>query len=81
MKIRVLFFAQLKELFGKEESVVEVKEGTTAEELTRALMRQSNLRQLESLSFLYAVNEQFESGDKELRVQAVLAIMMPVAGG
>ncbi len=81
MKIRVLFFAQLKEAFGKEESVIEVKEGMTVGELAQLLMRQSNLRQLESLPLLYAVNEQFESGDKKLRDQDVLAMMTPVAGG
>lgn len=81
MKIRVLFFAQLKEVFGKEESLTEVQEGTTAKDLAQSFIRQANSRQLESLPFLYAVNERFESGDKKLRDQDVLAIMTPMAGG
>ena len=81
MKIRVLFFAQLREAFGKEECIVETKEGITAEGLVRLLIRQAGLRQLATLSLLYAVNEQFENGDKRLKDQDILAVMMPVAGG
>ena len=81
MTIHVLFFAQLRESFGKEQWVVEVLDGITAKELTQSLIHRCNLRSLESFPFLYAVNEQFENGDKKLKDQDVLAVMMPVAGG
>lgn len=81
MKVRVLFFAQLREAFGDQERVVEVEEGMTARGLADQLLDQANLKSLRSLPLLYAVNEHLVAGEKALYDKDTLALMPPVAGG
>lgn len=81
MKIKVLFFAQLREALGEQERVVEVQEEITAKKLACQLLEQAGLRSLKSLPLLYAVNEQLVTGQRVLCNQDILALMPPVAGG
>ncbi len=81
MKIKVLFFAQLREALGEQERVVQAPEKSTVKKLVCQLLEQAGLRSLESLPLLYAVNEQLVSGDEELSDEDTLALMPPVAGG
>lgn len=81
MKIKVLFFAQLREAFRGQERIVEVRQGITVKELASQLFEQADVRSLRSLPLLYAVNEQLVTGEKVLCNQDILALMPPVAGG
>ena len=81
MKVRVLLLAQLREIFGKDEWIVQVREGTTVEELACELIQKSGHVLLARIPLLYAVNEQFESGRKKLKDRDVVALMPPVSGG
>ena len=81
MKIKVLFFAQLRKALGTAEKVVEVKEGTTAGELSESLVGPLGFGGSERLPLLFAVNENFTQADERLSENDVLAIMTPVAGG
>jgi molybdopterin converting factor small subunit len=78
VKIKVLFFARLRETFGASEKIVEIQEGGTIRDLAESLFgRESD--QLSSL--LYAVNENFALPDRCLVEWDCLAIMTPVSGG
>jgi molybdopterin converting factor subunit 1 len=81
MKIKVLFFAQLREALGEQERIVEVQEEITARKLACQLLEQAGLQSLKSLPLLYAVNEHLVRGEEKLSDENVLALMPPVAGG
>ncbi|MGH7197708.1 MAG: MoaD/ThiS family protein [Candidatus Omnitrophota bacterium] len=88
MKVRVLFFAQLRELSGEAERFVETAEGTTAGELADRLLRRpggllamTDPGALGTVPLLFAVNENFVCSDEKLRDRDVLALMTPVSGG
>lgn len=81
MKVKVLFFAQLKEFFGESERTVEVEEGTTVSELASLLVDELKRSAVKMLPLRYAVNEKFEDGAKPLQHHDVLALIPPVSGG
>ncbi len=78
MKVRVLFFAGLKEMFGPGRTV-EVPAGSSVGEVARALMASSE--EAARWPVLYAVNENFETPEKVLRDGDHLAVMTPMSGG
>ena len=80
MQIRVLFFAELGEIFGSHR-VVEASEGSTIRDITETFSKESKQFSLKKTSLLYAVNENFESIEKMLADQDRLAIMTPMCGG
>ncbi len=80
MNIKILFFAQLREVFGAAEHVIDVNNGLTAGELAQRLLRRPG-GLLAMTHILYAVNENFVSPDEKLRHGDTLALMTPVAGG
>lgn len=84
MRIKVLFFAQLREAFGTGERTLEAVEGTTVAEIIHLFLKDSGsdpLMRLGELPLLYAVNEELVAKDKRLRDQDTVAILPPVAGG
>jgi molybdopterin converting factor small subunit len=81
MKIRVLFFAQLKDIFGAGETVLECPENALVKEAVFLLLKQKGFSSLPVAALKYAVNENFENPDKKLRAGDVLALMTPVSGG
>lgn len=81
MKVRVLFFAQLREAFGTGEKVVEIEGSASIDRMMTTLLGDSKLTPLRSLPIRYAVNETFVSGDELLQDQDRLALIPPVAGG
>ena len=46
MKVKVRFFATLREVFGGEEKVVELKDGSNIQDLLDALCRSQRCRQV-----------------------------------
>ena len=80
MKIKIIFFAELREIFGSHRHL-EIAEGQKvshvsdllAEESARFLEKQKSLR--------YAVNEDFVAPERTLRDKDCLAILMPMSGG
>ena len=81
MKVKVLFFAQLKDFFGTSEQVMEIENGTTVGELVHSVMKGSSYDRSQPLPFRYAINEHLESEGKELKDQDILAVLPPVSGG
>ena len=80
MKIRVLFFAELKEIFGSHRSM-EVPDGCSIGDIALQLAGSSDKFMPGKRSLVYAVNENFENPDKELQDGDHLAIMTPMSGG
>ena len=80
MKIKVLFFAELKEIFGAHR-LMEVPEGLKIEEVVSRMAGISDKFISQKRPLVYAVNENFETQDKKLRDGDCLAIMTPMSGG
>ena len=80
MKIRVLFFAELREIFGSSRWL-DVRENTTIEEVVDLLAGESGPLYSKKSSLVYAINENFETGEKKLSDQDELALMTPMSGG
>ena len=81
MTVKVLFFARLREIFGETYRFVRVPEGTSVDEIIRILSPESEELLLNKIPLVYAVNQNFEDGEKRLSDQDELAIMMPMSGG
>lgn len=81
LTVRLLLFAQFRELLGDRERSVEVSEGTTPRALL-ARLSAGNPR-LEALQSVvrFLVNSEFVSGVEPLREGDELAFVPPVAGG
>jgi len=80
MKIRLLFFAVLRDIVGKSEADVEVAEGTRAADLWEQL--RAKHRQLAAYAQpMTAVNESYVRPDEVLREGDEVAFIPPVAGG
>ena len=81
MRIRILFFAQLRDALRTEESSVEANEGATVGEVVRSVLRDPRLDRFKELPMRFAVNEHFEELNRTLHDQDTLAFLPPVAGG
>lgn len=81
MKVRLLFFAVLRDVAGKEREELNVPEGTRARDVWESLRQQyrdlADYRQPP----LAAINEEYASPDTPLREGDELAFIPPVAGG
>ena len=78
MKIKILFFAHAREIFGETARVVELPEGSSIE---AAVEKLGGGPALKEIPLIFAVNENFEPAEKILSPNDHLAIMMPTAGG
>lgn len=74
MKIRVLYFAAIRELMNRSEDTIEVAPGATAASLARQLIGSD-------ATLLFAVNDELVSRDYELDDDDQLAFIPPMAGG
>ncbi len=81
MKVQVLFFARLKEIFGESSRWMSLREGASIHELVGLLRHESEELGLDQVPLVYAVNEDFTEGERILRDQDTLALMTPMAGG
>jgi len=79
MKVRILYFARLRETLSIDEETIELPEGTTVETLLGIL--QNRHQALRRLRFLAAVNEEYASPSRGLREGDVVALFPPVSGG
>lgn len=73
MKVRLLFFADLKERFGAE-SREEIPDGMRVGEL-------ASQRGLGGAGLLFAVNEEFSEPETVLKENDVVAFLRPMSGG
>jgi molybdopterin converting factor subunit 1 len=81
MKIRLLFFAVLRDIAGRDEKVIVVPEGTRAGDVWLRLRdRHPELRDYIQPPMI-AVNESYVGAEELLRDGDELAFIPPVAGG
>ena len=80
MRIKVLFFAELKEIFGQSR-LIDLDEGSTIRKIVDLLAGESDRFYSEKTSLVYAVNENFETTEKKLKNGDELALMTPMSGG
>ncbi|MBI4549503.1 MAG: MoaD/ThiS family protein [Candidatus Omnitrophica bacterium] len=80
MKIKVSFFAQLRNFFGTESCVMEISDGATAGELLQRVCGFSRALP-PGFPVLMAVNEHYVPHPYRLREGDDIALMPPVAGG
>jgi molybdopterin converting factor subunit 1 len=81
MRVRVLYFGVLKEIFGREDEMVELKEGSDVSGLL-AVYRESGRAPVnlwESLAV--AVNQEYARAGDLLRDGDEVALLPPVSGG
>ena len=81
MKVRVLFFAQLKDMFGESECMRECDQGLSVRELVHSMAEERDLKECLNVPMLYAVNEEFATSNHELHDGDVVALLPPVSGG
>ncbi|MGA8807287.1 MAG: molybdopterin converting factor subunit 1 [Thermoanaerobaculia bacterium] len=81
MKIRLLFFAVLRDIAGRNEKEIDVPEGTSAGDVWLRLRdRHPELRDYVQPPMI-AVNESYVSAGERLHDGDELAFIPPVAGG
>lgn len=81
MKIRVRYFAIIRETLGRAEETRQVPEGTTAGSLFDALVDEEPRLARMRASTLVMVNEAYVRGDRVLEDGDDVALIPPVSGG
>lgn len=81
MKVKVRFFAILRERAGAGETIREVREGSTVRDLWALIQRDyPPLARLEG-RLLYAVNRDYVTPDHVLKPDDEVVFVPPVSGG
>jgi molybdopterin converting factor subunit 1 len=81
VKIRLLYFAVVRERLRRDGELLELPEGTTVDELLDELERRHSGFAGLRAACKVAVNQDFASGEAELRDGDEVALIPPVAGG
>ncbi len=79
MKVQVLFFGATADAVGKREIEIDLADKTRAENAFRQIVRE--FPQLEKHSLLFALNQEYVSGDETISHGDELAIFTHVSGG
>ncbi len=81
MKVRVLYFATCREIFGQREQEIDLREGASVNDLIEALSSQaSTFREMER-SLMVSVNQAYVARDRALEDGDEVALIPPVSGG
>ena len=81
MRVKVRFFAVLRERAGASEITKEITEGSTVGDLWEALRREYPRLAPAKMALLYAVNRDYVSVSRVLKDQDEVAFVPPVSGG
>ena len=81
MKIRLLFFAVLRDIAGRSEDVLDLPDGTLAGDVWQRLRAEHTALRDYIQPPMIAVNESYVSAEEPLREGDELAFIPPVAGG
>lgn len=79
MKVQVLFFGATAQAVGEREIEIELTGETKAENAFRKILKK--YPQLEIHSLLFAVNQEYASGDETINDGDELAVFTHVSGG
>ena len=81
MKVRLLYFAVLRDIAGKGEEVVELPDGTRAADVWNRLRAQHRALAGYERPPMTAINQTYVAADQVLRDGDEVAFIPPVAGG
>ena len=81
MKVRVKFFAILRERAGTAEVVKEMADGSSVADLWRELQNDYAKLDVPGIRMLYAVNQNYVGVDQALKDQDEVVFIPPVSGG
>ena len=81
MKVKVKFFAILRERAGTGEITKEIRKGSTVAELWEALQRDYSKLAPVDMRLLYAVNQVYVKADYVLKERDEVVFVPPVSGG
>jgi molybdopterin synthase catalytic subunit len=81
MRVRLLFFAVLRDIAGRGDAELELPEGMRARDVWQQLRAQHAQLAAYEQPPLTAINESYASPDDVLREGDELAFIPPVAGG
>lgn len=81
MKVRVLFYAQLRDLVGVDEIEVEVSQNDAVQELLEKIYAQKPALRAHDKSILVGAGLEFVDRNYKLKPAEEIAIMPPVQGG
>jgi molybdopterin converting factor subunit 1 len=81
MKVRVKFFAILRERAGTSEVAKDVAEGSTVADLWRQLQKDYPKLDVPGIRLLYAVNQDYVGVDYKLKDKDEVVFVPPVSGG
>jgi molybdopterin converting factor subunit 1 len=81
MKVRVKFFAILRERAGTSEVAKDVAEGSTVADLWHQLQKDYPKLDVPGIRLLYAVNQDYVGVDHKLKDQDEVVFVPPVSGG
>lgn len=81
MKVKVKFFAILRERVGSGEITKEIREGSTVADLWEALKKDYPKLAPVDMRLLYAVNRNYVNGDYALKERDEVVFVPPVSGG
>jgi molybdopterin converting factor subunit 1 len=81
LRVRLLFFAVLREIAGKSEEVVELADGATAGDVWQRLRSEHPALRDYRQPPMIAVNESYARAEEMLRDGDELVFIPPVAGG
>lgn len=81
MKLRLRFFASVRERLRRTEAEWELPDGATVHDLWQSLLAQHPQLQPLSSSITFAVNREYVARDHRLAAEDEVAIIPPVSGG
>ncbi len=81
MRLRVRYFASIREFTGLPEEEIEISEGSTAENLKRKVQVMHASLEGQETNILVAVNGSFVEPKRALRPGDEVALFPPVSGG
>jgi molybdopterin converting factor subunit 1 len=81
MRVKVKFFAILRERAGAAEAVKEVPEGSTVTDLWTRLQQDYPKLAVPGIRLLYAVNQNYVAPDSILKDGDEVVFIPPVSGG
>jgi molybdopterin converting factor subunit 1 len=81
MKVRIKFFAILRERAGVAEVIKDLQDGSTVAELWRGLQQDYPKLNVPGIRLLYAVNQNYVGLDHRLSEGDEVVFIPPVSGG
>jgi sulfur-carrier protein len=81
MKIRVQFYAQLRDLIGTREFEIDLSEGANVRDLLEAIFAKQPVLRSHDKSILIGSGVEFVDRNHKLKPGEEIAIMPPVQGG